>query len=102
MVVFDEVGLGPLGLVLLMLAAFAPFHTHKVGRWHSSARWGSPQLTRQSLILILPLPGFFVVVSLKTRLVMGVDDVGGCDGDGYGVGVVGMLKAVVLILDSWS
>lgn len=49
-----------------------------------------------------------VVVSLKTRLVMRAGYVvGGCGGDGDGVGVVGvvgMLEAVVvvLILDSWS
>lgn len=109
MVVFGEVGPGLLGLVLLMYAAFAPFHTHTVGRRHSSARWGPPQLRRQSPILILHLLGYFVVVSLTALWVMGAEDV--VDGDGYGdgdgvVGVVEMLMAVmaavVLILDSWS
>lgn len=109
-VVFGEVGPGPLGLVLLMSAVFAPFHTHTVDRQHSSACWGPRRLGRQSLILILRLLGCFAAVSLTTLLVMGAGDVV-VGGDGYGDGVVGvveMLKAVMavmvavaLILDSW-
>lgn len=102
---FGEAGLGPLEFVLLMLAAFAPFHTHRMGRRHSSAGRGPPQPTQPSLTLIHRLLGFFVVVVwLKTRLVMRAGYVvGGCGGDEDDVGVVGTLEAVVVvILDSWS
>lgn len=105
---FGEAGLGLLEFVLLMLAAFDPFHTHKMGRRQSSAGRGPPRPTQLSLTLIhrLLLGSFVVVVvvSLKTRLVMRAGYVvGGCgDEDGVGVvGAVGMLEAV-LILDSWS
>lgn len=104
---FGGAGLGLLEFVLLMLAAFAPFHTHKMGRRQSSAGRGPPRPTQLSLTLIHRLLGSFVVVvvSLKTRLVMRAGYVvGGCGGDEDGVGVVGavgMLEAV-LILDSWS
>lgn len=107
---FGEVGLGPLGLVLLMPAVFAPFHTHTVDRQHSSACWGPPRLGRQSLIPILRLLGCFAAVP-STLLVMGAGDaavVGGGDGYGDGDGVVGVAEmleavmvAVALILDSW-